>query len=134
MKKVWVNGCFDILHIGHLELLKYAKTMGDILLVGVDSDAKVKKDKGKTRPFNKLSDRIKMLEFLRPVDKVYSFNTTLELQNLIKEISPDLMVVGSDWKGKTVIGEEYAKEIKFFNRFGSYSTTNTIERLKDGSF
>ena len=75
-----------------------------------------------------------MLEFLRPVDKVYSFNTTLELQNLIKEISPDLMVVGSDWKGKTVIGEEYAKEIKFFNRFGSYSTTNTIERLKDGSF
>ena len=75
MKKVWVNGCFDILHIGHLELLKYAKTMGDILLVGVDSDAKVKKDKGKTRPFNKLSDRIKMLEFLRPVDKVYSFNT-----------------------------------------------------------
>ena len=132
MKKVWVNGCFDILHIGHLELLKYAKTMGDILLVGVDSDTKVKKDKGETRPFNKLSDRIKMLEFLRPVDKVYSFNTTLELQNLIKEISPDLMVVGSDWEGKTVVGEEYAKEVKFFNRFGSYSTTNTIERIKDG--
>ena len=106
MKKVWVNGCFDILHIGHLELLKYAKTMGDILLVGVDSDTKVKKDKGKTRPFKNLSDRIKMLEFLRPVDKVYSFNTTLELQNLIKEICPDLMVVASDWKGKTVIGEE----------------------------
>tara|TARA_Y100000004_G_scaffold151847_1_gene174726 strand:- start:2140 stop:2544 length:405 start_codon:yes stop_codon:yes gene_type:complete len=134
MKKVWVNGCFDILHIGHLELLKYAKTMGDILLVGVDSDTKVKKDKGETRPFNKLSDRIKMLEFLRPVDKVYSFNTTLELQNLIKEISPDLMVVGSDWEGKTVVGEEYAKEVKFFNRFGSYSTTNTIERIKDGGF
>ena len=134
MKKVWVNGCFDILHIGHLELLKYAKTMGDILLVGVDSDTKVKKDKGKTRPFNKLSDRIKMLEFLRPVDKVYSFNTTLELQNLIKEISPDLMVVGSDWEGKTVVGEEYAKEVKFFNSFGSYSTTNTIERIKDGGF
>ena len=134
MKKVWVNGCFDILHIGHLELLKYAKTMGDILLVGVDSDTKVKKDKGETRPFNKLSDRIKMLEFLRPVDKVYSFNTTLELQNLIKEISPHLMVVGSDWEGKTVGGEEYAKEVKFFNRFGSYSTTNTIERIKDGGF
>ena len=134
MKKVWVNGCFDILHIGHLELLKYAKTMGDILLVGVDSDTKVKKDKGETRPFNKLSDRIKMLEFLRPVDKVYSFNTTLELQNLIKEICPDLMVVGSDWEGKTVVGEEYAKEVKFFNRFGSYSTTNTIERIKDGGF
>ena len=134
MKKVWVNGCFDILHIGHLELLKYAKTMGDILLVGVDSDTKVKKDKGETRPFNKLSDRIKMLEFLRPVDKVYSFNTTLELQNLIKEISPDLMVVGSDWEGKTVVGKEYAKEVKFFNRFGSYSTTNTIERIKDGGF
>ena len=134
MKKVWVNGCFDILHIGHLELLKYAKTMGDILLVGVDSDTKVKKDKGETRPFNKLSDRIKMLEFLRPVDKVYSFNTTLELENLIKEISPDLMVVGSDWEGKTVVGEEYAKEVKFFNRFGSYSTTNTIERIKDGRF
>tara|TARA_R100000152_G_C6777667_1_gene207682 strand:+ start:496 stop:894 length:399 start_codon:yes stop_codon:yes gene_type:complete len=132
MKKVWVNGCFDILHIGHLELLRYAKTMGDVLIVGVDSDSKVKKDKGHTRPINKLSHRVKMLEFLRPVDKVYTFDTKLELENLIKDVSPDLMVVGSDWKGKTVVGGEYAKEIKFFNRLGNYSTSNTIEKLKDG--
>jgi len=124
---VFTNGCFDIIHRGHLELFKYAKSLGDILIVGVDSDAKVKLDKGEHRPYNKLEDRIKMLESLRYVDKVYSFNNTFGLEMLVKEISPDIMVIGSDWHGKKVIGEQYAKELRFFERVDGYSTTQILE-------
>ena len=131
MKKVFTNGCFDILHRGHLELFKYAKSLGDILIVGVDSDAKIKLDKGKNRPCNKLEDRIKILESLRYVDKVYSFNNTFGLEMLVKETSPDIMVIGSDWRGKKVIGEQYAKELRFFERIDGYSTTKIIKNISN---
>jgi len=75
-KIVWTNGCFDILHRGHIELFKYAKSLGDTLLVGVDSDFKVKQDKGEDRPFNNEEDRIELLNSIRYIDKVFLFNTT----------------------------------------------------------
>ena len=87
MKKIFTNGCFDILHVGHLQLFEYAKSFG-YLYVGVDSDDKVKKDKGEDRPYNKLSDRIKMLQSLRFVDEVRSFDSSQGLRDLIKEINP----------------------------------------------
>ena len=127
MRKIWTNGCFDILHRGHLEMLKYAKSWGDYLIVGIDSDNKVKQDKGSERPFNCVEDRKFALESIRYIDKVVVFRSTLELENLIKDIKPDIMVIGSDWRGKKVIGGEYAKELKFFDRIAGYSTTNILE-------
>ena len=129
MKKIFTNGCFDVLHRGHLELFQHAKNQG-YLYVGIDSDAKVKLDKGKDRPYNKLEDRIKMLEALRFIDEVRSFNNTQGLEDLIKEISPDIMVLGSDWRGKKVVGEQYATELQFFDRIDGYSTTSILKYIK----
>ena len=128
MKKiVWVNGCFDILHRGHYELFNYAKSLGDILIVGIDSDDKVKKDKGLDRPYNNLNDRTYALKSLQAINDVVHFNSKEGLINLIKNWQPDVLVVGSDWKGKEIVGGEYAKKIVYFDRIGDYSTTNILE-------
>jgi len=126
MKKIFTNGCFDVLHRGHLELFEYAKSLG-YLYVGVDSDEKVRRNKGGDRPFNTLDDRVKMLESLRFVDEVRSFDSKKGLKDLIKEIEPDVMVIGSDWRGKKVVGQEHAKELRFFERIQGYSTTDILE-------
>ena len=127
-KIVWTNGCFDILHIGHIELFKYAKQQGTKLYVGIDSDEKVKEDKGPNRPFNTLDDRVSMLEAIKYIDKVFVFNNRDHLEWLIETTSPDVMVIGGDWKGKTVVGEQHTKEDKFFDRIPGYSTTNILEQ------
>jgi D-beta-D-heptose 7-phosphate kinase/D-beta-D-heptose 1-phosphate adenosyltransferase len=125
-KTIWTNGCFDILHRGHFEIFKFAKSLGTFLIVGIDSDEKVKKDKGDLRPFNCLEDRVFALESIRYIDKVVVFSSALELSNLIKSTEPDIMVIGSDWKGKKVIGQQYAGELAFFDRIGNYSTTKIL--------
>ena len=130
MKLVWVNGCFDVLHRGHFEMLEYAKSLGNYLMVGIDSDQKVKKDKGNDRPFNNVEDRKFALESIRHVDKVLIFESKAELEFLIRQLEPDYMVVGSDWKGKEVVGEQYCTELKFFDRIDGYSTTNILESNK----
>ena len=127
-KIIWTNGCFDVLHRGHIELFKYAKSLGDRLYVGIDTDEKVKRDKGKDRPVNKLNDRKFLLESIKYVDKVFIFNDREDLESLIKMSEPDIMVIGSDWKGKTVVGEQYAKKLMFFDRIEGYSTTNILEQ------
>ena len=124
---VWTNGCFDILHRGHIELFKYAKSLGDKLYVGIDSDEKVNKDKGINRPFNNVQDRKKVLEAIKYIDGVFIFNDTQGLDDLIRVIGPNIMVIGSDWKGKTVVGEQHVNKIKFFNRIEEYSTTKILE-------
>lgn len=126
-KIVWTNGCFDILHVGHIALFKYAKQQGTKLYVGIDSDEKVKRDKGKNRPFNTLSDRVEFLKAIKYIDKVISFNSTEHLEETIKNIVPDVMVIGGDWKGKTVVGEQHTKKLLFFNRIPGYSTTKILE-------
>ena len=125
---IWTNGCFDILHRGHIELFKYAKSLGNELFVGIDSDEKVKLDKGEDRPINKLADRIIMLKSIRYIDEVFSFDNSHQLETLISVIKPDIMVIGSDWKGKSVIGKQYTKQLKFFDRFSDYSTTNILNK------
>ena len=128
--KVWTNGCFDILHRGHIELFQYAKSLGDELIVGIDSDEKVKKDKGEDRPINSLDDRAIILQSIKYIDRVIEFDSTDELEWLIKDIKPDVMVIGSDWKGKKVVGEEYAGKVDFFDRIEGYSTTDIIGNNK----
>ena len=128
MKKIWVNGCFDVLHRGHIELLEYAKSMGGYLIVGIDGDTRVKQNKGYGRPINTQEDRKFFLEAIKYVDEVTVFNSDSELTNTIKKHSPEYLIVGSDWKGKNVIGSEHAQEVLFFDRVGNYSTTNILER------
>ncbi len=130
MTVVWTNGCFDILHRGHIEMLQYAKSLGEKLIVGLDSDSKVKISKGTNRPFNSLEDRKFLISSVRYVDQVYDFDSKKELENLIKYVSPDILVVGSDWKEKEVVGSQYAGEVRFFDRIGNYSTTNVLESDK----
>jgi len=128
MKKVWVNGCFDIVHRGHLELFQFAKSKGELLIVGIDSDQRVKTLKGENRPFNNQQDRMYFLESIRFIDQVEVFNTEQELKQKIKNIAPNVMVVGSDYKNKKVIGSKYAEELVFFDRIGGYSTTKILEK------
>jgi D-beta-D-heptose 7-phosphate kinase/D-beta-D-heptose 1-phosphate adenosyltransferase len=129
MKIIWVNGCFDVLHRGHIEMLKYAKSLGDILIVGIDADWRVKEAKGSERPFNNEEDRKFMLESIKFVDKVMVFETDSELRGMIHHFKPELMVVGSDWEGKSVVGSEYSKDVCYFSRVGNYSTTKILEGM-----
>jgi len=124
---IWTNGCFDILHRGHFEMLKYAKSLGDYLMVGIDSDEKVKKDKGYHRPFNSQNDRKFALESIRYIDEVVIFDSKEQLESLIEDISPTKMVIGSDWKGKEIVGSKHCTDVCFYDRIGSYSTTKILE-------
>ena len=125
--KIWVNGCFDIFHRGHFELFNYAKSLGNVLVVGVDSDEKITQDKGPDRPYNKLEDRVYALESLKAIDKVMVFDNKEHLEWLVEITKPDILVVGSDWKGKEIVGGQYAKEIVYFDRIGDYSTTDILK-------
>ena len=124
MITVWTNGCFDVLHRGHIEMLKYAKSLGDILIVGIDTDSKVKKDKGPSRPFNTVKDRKFLLESIKYVDKVVCFSSKQHLE----EYSPDYLVVGSDYRDREVVGSQHSKQVVFFDRIPKYSTTSVLER------
>lgn len=131
MITVWVNGCFDILHPGHIELFKVAKSLGDRLIVGVDEDHKVKTDKGSDRPINPLSFRKTMLESIKYIDLVLPFGSRTELEQLIELYNPDILLVGGDWRNGDVVGRQFAKEVRFFNRIGNYSTTDIISKIHE---
>lgn len=129
LKNVFVNGTFDIIHIGHLRLLNYARSLGDVLHVAIDSDRRVTELKGPTRPINCAEERKELLINLKSVDFVHVFYTNAELEELIKNIAPDIMIVGSDWRGKRVIGSQFAKQVNFFERIDEYSTTKKIQYI-----
>jgi D-beta-D-heptose 7-phosphate kinase/D-beta-D-heptose 1-phosphate adenosyltransferase len=130
MTKVVVNGTFDILHLGHLRLLDYARSLpNSYVLVLTDSDRRIKQLKGNDRPINNEYERCSLLFALKSVDRVETFDTDQELVDLIKGFEPDVMVKGSDYQGKPIIGVEYCKEIKFYDRFKHYSTTNKIKDI-----
>ena len=128
-KIIFTNGCFDILHIGHVKYLEEAKSLGDVLILGLNSDHSVKKLKGKNRPINTQADRAYILASLEVVDYLVIFEEDTPFE-LIKLIKPDVLVKGSDYKGKKVVGQDIAKELKLVQFIDGVSTTNTIKRLK----
>jgi D-beta-D-heptose 7-phosphate kinase/D-beta-D-heptose 1-phosphate adenosyltransferase len=128
MTKVIVNGTFDILHVGHLNLLYYAKSLGDHLLVCIDADDRVRQLKGETRPIYTESERKYILEALKPVDEVIVFRSKEELIDLVSKC--DIMVKGSDYIGKSIIGETYCKKVVYYDRT-EHSTTKTIQSITD---
>ena len=129
MKRVMVNGTFDILHRGHLELLNYAKSLGGQLLVAIDTDRRVKELKGEHRPINNQEDRKFFLYNLKAVDIVMFFDSKEELVNIMKEYKPDVYVKGSDWKHDTKsTAHQYCDNVIYFDRINGYSSTNIIAR------
>ena len=128
-KIVFTNGCFDILHIGHVKYLEKAKNFGDILILGLNSDNSTHRLKGKNRPINTQDDRAYILASLEVVDYVVIFNEDTPL-DLIKLIKPDVLVKGGDYEGKEVVGQDIAKELKLVQFIDGKSTTKTIERIQ----
>lgn len=127
MRVGFVNGCFDILHVGHIGLFEFAKSHCDKLVVALDTDERVRHNKGLNRPFNTLLDRVLMVASIMYVDEVKWFATDEELTSLVRDISPDVMVVGEEYTTRRVIGAEHAKELKFFRKIDGYSTTKILE-------
>ena len=127
-KIIWTNGCFDVLHRGHIELFKYAKSLGDYLVVGIDDDERVRESKGPLRPINNLEDRVEMLESIKYIDEVVPFSTDTGLAAELVSSKAQTMVVGADYKGKRVIGSELINQVIFFDRIPNYSTTNILEK------
>jgi len=129
-KIIFTNGCFDILHAGHIKYLEKAKEFGDILILGLNSDSSVKRLKGKNRPINTQTDRAHIIASLHVVDYVVIFDEDTPLE-LIKLIEPDVLVKGSDYKGKKVAGEKIAKELKLIKFIDGKSTSKTIKRIQN---
>lgn len=128
-KIVFTNGCFDVLHYGHMTFLEEAKKLGDILIVGLNSDKSIKRLKGDLRPFNNEIYRIKQLEMLFIVDIIIIFDDDTPL-NLIKKIEPCILVKGGDYTTNNIIGKEYAKEVKTLNFIENISTTKILNYYK----
>jgi rfaE bifunctional protein nucleotidyltransferase chain/domain len=129
MKKIFVNGTFDILHPGHIALLNFAKSLGGHLTVAIDSDDRVRSLKGSTRPINTQNERKYMLQNIKAVDAVVIFENDYQLTELVSAC--DVMVKGSDYKGKRIIGESVCPEIVFFDIDDDYSTTKKIQSIID---
>jgi len=128
-KIVFTNGCFDILHKGHVQYLDTAKSFGDILILGLNSDESVKALKGENRPINCEDDRGYILAALESVDYVVLFTDDTPL-SLIEIIQPDILVKGGDYEGKKVVGSNIAKELKLVKFIDGKSTTKTIEKIQ----
>lgn len=126
---VFTNGCFDILHSAHIELLQFAKKQGDILVVGLNSDNSIKRLKGETRPVNDVNERSRILSLFEFIDYVIIFEEDTPL-NLIKTLTPDYLIKGSDYNMTNIIGKEYVKNVVFFNYIQNKSSTLVINKIK----
>jgi len=131
MKYILANGAFDVLHTGHIELLNYAKSLGDYLLVALDTDERIQVAKGYDRPVNDQITRSTIMANLKAVDEVRLFGSDEELIQIFKSYNPDIRVIGSDWAGKEVVGEQFCKKIVYFDRVNQESTTNTLDKYAE---
>ncbi|QKJ26670.1 D,D-heptose 1-phosphate adenosyltransferase / D,D-heptose 7-phosphate kinase [Aliarcobacter cibarius] len=129
-KIVFTNGCFDILHVGHVKYLEVAKSYGDVLILGLNADSSVRKLKGPSRPINTQDDRAYILASLESVDYVVIFEEETPYE-LIKLIKPHVLVKGGDYEGKEVVGQDIADELKLVQFVDGKSTTNTIKRIQE---
>lgn len=124
--KIFVNGVFDLLHPGHVAIIAHAGSLGDHVMVAIDADERVRQHKGSTRPIWNQDQRAFMLKSLRWVDEVLIFHSDQELDHIIRTYAPDIMVKGSDYQQRYIIGQQHCKKIVFFERIEDYSTTKTI--------
>ena len=122
---IWVNGSFDVLHAGHIELFKYARSVGDYLVVGTDTDERIRELKGPTRPINKQIHRLSMLNAIKYIDKVVTFGSLEEQLICMEKSGAKTLVIGSDYKDKPVVGED-RMEVIYFDRIDDLSTTNIV--------
>ena len=129
-KIVFTNGCFDILHMGHVKYLEKARSFGDLLIVGLNSDQSLRRLKGDGRPVNPQYDRAYLLAALDAVDFVSVFEEDTPYE-LIKAIEPDVLVKGGDYRGKEVVGSDIAKELRLVDFVEGRSTTAIIERVSN---
>ena len=125
---VFTNGCFDILHRGHVEYLQKARELGDLLILGLNSDSSVKRLKGNGRPINNEIDRAIVLSALECITYISIFDEDTPLE-LIKIVKPDILVKGGDYKIEDVVGREYSKETVLIDFVDGYSTTNIIKKI-----
>ena len=125
---IWLNGCFDVLHMGHIKLFQRARQMGMRVLVGIDTDERITSAKGEGRPVNNLKDRVEFLRSIKYIDEVVVFNTDEELSNTIKEYAPRYMLIGDDYKDKEIIGSKWIKEIIYVPRYQGLSSSAIINR------
>ena len=128
-KIVFTNGCFDILHAGHVSVLEFSRSKGDVLVVGVNSDASVRRLKGPTRPVNPEADRALVLAALQAVDAVCLFEQDTPYE-LIRLVRPDVLVKGGDYKPNEIVGREFAKKVVRFALLKGRSTTNIIKKVQ----
>ena len=126
---VFTNGCFDLLHAGHISFLETAKSFGDVLILGLNSDRSVTSLKGKERPINIQTDRAYILAALESVDYVVIFDEDTPI-DLIQTINPDILTKGGDYKNQKVVGEDFAKELKIIDFIDGKSTTITIKKIQ----
>jgi D-beta-D-heptose 7-phosphate kinase/D-beta-D-heptose 1-phosphate adenosyltransferase len=126
---VFTNGCFDLLHPGHIKILREAKKKGDVLLVGLNSDDSIRRLKGNTRPILDETARALILSAISYVDYIVLFKEDTPYK-LIKEIRPDYLIKGQDWDKDKVIGREFAKKVVCIKFYPGYSTTAIIKKIK----
>ena len=133
-KTVFTNGCFDILHSGHVQYLTEAKELGDILILGLNSDSSVKRLKGKDRPINNEQERAVVLSALYSISYIVIFEDDTPYK-LINHIKPDILVKGGDWKPEDIVGSDivssYNGEVKSLSFIEGKSTTDIINKLKE---
>lgn len=128
-KIVFTNGCFDILHAGHVSVLEFSRSKGDVLVVGLNSDDSVRRLKGPTRPVNKEADRALVLAALESVSAVCLFKEDTPYE-LIKLVRPDVLVKGGDYKPSEIVGREFAGRVVRFALLKGRSTTNIIKKVQ----
>ena len=126
--RIWINGCFDVLHYGHFRMIEYAASLGEMLVIGIDSDERVKKMKGDNRPFHTEKQRKFNLMQLKGVNNVVIFDSDETLRSQIELYKPNIFVIGSDYANKPIIGGNHADEIRFFDRIKDLSTTKILEK------
>jgi D-beta-D-heptose 7-phosphate kinase/D-beta-D-heptose 1-phosphate adenosyltransferase len=126
--RIWINGCFDVLHYGHFRMIEYASSLGEMLVIGIDSDERVKKMKGESRPFHTEKQRKFNLMQLKGVNNVVIFDSDETLRSQIELYKPNIFVIGSDYANKPIIGGNHADEIRFFDRIKDLSTTKILEK------
>ena len=132
-KIVFTNGCFDLLHVGHVRYLAQAKRLGDFLIIGLNSDSSVKELKGENRPINSFEDRATLLSAIESVDLVIMFEEQTP-ENLIKDIVPDILVKGEDYNIEDIVGYQTVMQnggqVKTLSFYDGYSSTNYINKIK----